>query len=365
MRFVLFSDLHLESAFAWAQRAVARRRRQALRDTLHRIISLADEVNAAALLCAGDLYEHERSTPDTAAFLRETLGAAGRPVYVAPGNHDWFGPRSLYAQVAWPSEVTVFTEAALTPVALAHGLTLWGAAHRAPANTAGFLEGFTVDRDGVNIALFHGSEPAGLAREAEGKRPHAPFDAEQIPASGLDHALLGHHHRPRAAPHHTYPGNPDPLTFGEDGVRGAVVVDVGDDGAVRREWHRVNVSEVHDLVVDVSGCTHRDAIRERIVEGLAGRRGTARLTLMGELEPGVELDLESLCDVEHGLDEVVLRTGALSVGYDVDAVAAEQTVRGRFVREVRAAPDLEDEERRRVLLTGLRALEAREDLEIA
>jgi DNA repair protein SbcD/Mre11 len=365
VRFVLFSDLHLESAFAWAQPAVARRRRQALRDTLQRVVSLADAVQADALLCGGDLYEHERSTPDTAAFLREILGGAGRPVYIAPGNHDWFGPHSVYAQVRWPSSVTVFAEATLTPVALEDGLTLWGAAHRAPANTDGFLEGFAVDRGGVNIALFHGSERSGLAQEADAKQPHAPFDGEQIPVSGLDHALLGHHHRPRDAPHHTYPGNPDPLTFGEDGVRGAVVIDIADDGNVHREWHRVNVSEVHDLVVDVTGCTHRDAIRERIVEQLAGRDGTARVTISGELDPGVDLAPAALCDVEHGLDQVVVRTGSLSVGYDLDAIASEQTVRGRFVRDVRAARDLHDDERRRVLLTGLRALEGREDLEVA
>jgi DNA repair protein SbcD/Mre11 len=58
MRLVLFSDLHLDTAFRWAPPDVARRRRRALRDTLVRIVALADEVDADAICCGGDLYEH-------------------------------------------------------------------------------------------------------------------------------------------------------------------------------------------------------------------------------------------------------------------------------------------------------------------
>jgi len=39
-------------------------------------------------------------------------------------------------------------------------------------------------------------------------------------------------------------------------------------------------------------------------------------------------------------------------------------VRGLFVRMVQETSDMNDEERRRVLLTGLRALDGREDLEV-
>ena len=101
MRIVHFSDLHLDSPFAWAGATgeAARQRRQALRDTLVRIIDLTREVNADALFCGGDLYEHEYFRPDTAEFLKDTFARlAPLPVYIAPGNHDWYGLQSLYAQ---------------------------------------------------------------------------------------------------------------------------------------------------------------------------------------------------------------------------------------------------------------------------
>jgi len=264
VRLLHFSDLHLDTPFQWAGQELARARRRALRDTLCRVVALAREEEVDALLSAGDLYEHERFSPDTANFLRDTFAELDIPVFLAPGNHDWWGPASLYRQVDWTPNVHVFTEDHLIPVTLAEGIHLWGAAHRAPANTDGFLEHFAVDRAGVNLALFHGSETAALHFQESGKAPHAPFSDEQVEAAGIDHAFVGHFHTPRDAARHTYPANPDPLTFGETGDRAAVLYTVHDDGTVTRDRRRVAVSEVHNLDVDLTGTTHSAHIRERV-----------------------------------------------------------------------------------------------------
>jgi hypothetical protein len=64
------------------------------------------------------------------------------------------------------------------------------------------------------------------------------------------------------------------------------------------------------------------------------------------------------------LDGLMVRTGRLAVGYDLDSIGAESTIRGQFVRD--AGEEVGDPElRRRVILTGLRALEGRTDLDVA
>ena len=366
MRLLVFADLHLDAPFAWAGREVARARRRALRECLVRICELASTLRCDALCCAGDLFEQERFTPDTAEFLRDAFARLHPlPVFLAPGNHDWLGPASLYRQVAWTGNVRLFTRPRLEPVTLADGFTLWGAAHNAPANTAGFLDGFTVDRGGVHVGLFHGSDRGELSFQESGKIPHAPFRASQIPAAGLHHALVGHFHTPRDAAHHTYPGNPEPLTFGETGERGAVLVTVDGAGRTTRQRHRVAASRVADVTVDLDGVTHSEQVRERVSAALAGLSGTVRVTVEGDVGPDVEVDLADLREVAPHLDAVVPRLGRLAVAYDVDALAAERTVRGQFVRDVRDAEDLTEEQRRRVLITGLRALDGRrQDLEV-
>jgi DNA repair exonuclease SbcCD nuclease subunit len=365
VRLLLFSDLHLESAFAWAPVEVARSRRDALRECLRRIAAVAVESGVDAVVCGGDLYEHDRHRPDTGAFLHDTFAALHPlPVYLAPGNHDWFGPGSLYARVPWSPNVHVFSEQRLTPVELTEGLTLWGAAHHSPRTTPNLLDGFRVDRAGVHLALFHGSEQGHVDMGSPDKVRHAPFRAEQLGAAGLHHALLGHFHTPREAPDHTYPGNPEPLTFGETGVRGPVVVTVDGSGAARRQWHPVAVGTMHDLVVDLGGAGHAEAVQDRVDAALGGLTGVARVTLRGEVAPEVTVEPGRLRR-PGSLDAWVVRLGELRYGFDLAALADEPTVRGQFVRDVTADASLDDELRRRVLITGLRALEGHDDLAVA
>ena len=192
MKVAVFADLHLDTQFTWAPPDVAHRRRLRLRQVMTKMLSIAAEENVRAVLCGGDLYEQDNFEPDTGEFIRQACRSiAPIPVFFAPGNHDWLGPASLYAQVDWPTNVHIFDTDRLSRYEIEDGVSLWGAAHCAPANTDGFLDDFRVDAGGVNLALFHGSEQSGLFAQGEGKKPHEPFRQEQIAAAGLDFAFVG------------------------------------------------------------------------------------------------------------------------------------------------------------------------------
>jgi DNA repair exonuclease SbcCD nuclease subunit len=363
MRLLHFADLHLDAPFAWARPETARLRRRNRRETLTRILQLADDEAVDAILCAGDLFEHERFTPDTVAFLRESFARTDRPIYLAPGNHDWYSARSPYALVEWSPNVHLFTEDRLTPVELADGLTLWGAAHHAPANTAPFFADFSPDRGGVHLAVAHASERSALPFQEPDKELHAPFDAAELEAAGIDHAFLGHYHVARDRDRYTYPGNPDPLAFGESDGRGVVLANVAADGAVTRDRRVVAVSEVHDVALDIEGCLHIDDLRDRVSQAIAGLTGSVRVTLNGEVPADLPIDPRGLSALGDHLDGLVVRAGAIVPAYDLESIKAEMTVRGQFARD---ALLIADEDRgRKVLITGLRALEGRRDLEVA
>ena len=362
-RILHFADLHLDSVFAWAGEA-ANVRRENLRKTLRNIADLAKEVESDALFCGGDLYEHDRVTPDTGEFLRATFAALDpMPVFLAPGNHDWYGPESLYALVKWTPNVYVFREPRFTAVPLADGLTLWGAAHQAPANTDNFLDGFHVRGPGIHVALFHGAERSWLTQQGEGKLPHAPFDTTDIEAAGFSHAFLGHYHRPRDAERHTYPGNPDPLEFGEDEERGPVIATVGVDGKISCKRRRIAVTKTRDIPLDITGCTNRQDARDRLAAQVHDMTGFARLIVQGEWDPTMDLSASDLCESLDCFDAVQIRFGKIHTAYDIASLRKEQTVCGQFVRDV-IDSGLPSDEERRVLMTGLRALGGREDLDV-
>jgi DNA repair exonuclease SbcCD nuclease subunit len=317
------ADVHLDSAFRLFSPDVARQRRQAIEASLRAAFEEASDAGVDAVFIAGDLYEHDRVAPDTGEFLRALFAqVAPTPVFVAPGNHDWFGPSSLYARLGWSPNVHVFTADRLEPFELAEGLTLWGAAHCAPANTDGFLERFSVDRGGVNVALFHGSEQGAFAFQEEGKVPHAPFRADQIAACGLTHVFSGHFHTPVDADTYTYPGNPEPLSFGEPAspTRGLVLVTIGGDGCVERERRMVGQTEVRDVYLDVTGCASGNDVRQRAAAVLGELTGCVRVTVTGEVAPEVDV---SMADIERGAPgalAVLARVGVLTTAYEIEVV---------------------------------------------
>jgi len=288
VRFVFFSDLHLCAPFGWDGPPLVHERQASLRKVLANILGLADEVRADAVLCGGDLYESGLADGDTGEFLRGMLASiAPLPVFIAPGNHDWFGPQSLYRQVQWSSNVHIFSESSLQPLELESGLTLWGAAHRVPSRRSGSLDGFEVVGGGVHIALLHGSEARGMSHEESGDT-NAPFFEEQIPACGLDHAFVGHYHEHRDGEYHTYSGNPDPLTLAEkhepeSANRGPVVVDVNNDGSIERKRRRVATTQIHDLTVDVASARTLVEVEAIVESSLEGLTGIAQVTIEGGL----------------------------------------------------------------------------------
>jgi DNA repair protein SbcD/Mre11 len=363
MRIGVVADVHLDSPFRWMPPDAARRRRLALRDALTRAVDAAAADGCDVFCVAGDLYEHDMVGPDTAEFLRSCFAGTSMRVVLAPGNHDWYGPSSLYHRVDWSPNVHVFDRDHLVPLELDDGLTLWGAAHRAPRGTAGFLDDFHVDRAGVNLALFHGSEQGALAAQGADKEAHAPFTALQVDAAGLDGAMCGHYHRPAAGPRHAYPGNLEPLAFG-DPVGGLLLVEVADDGRLVFERRAVAEAHAHDIEVDVTGCGTVTDVRTRVRAELQGLSGVARVTLVGELPADVDLRPDDCETVAEWLDAVVARTDRIRTAIDVAQLTTAPTVEGEFVRRVLGAGLGVDEERR-VLLTGLRALAGRDDLEVA
>jgi DNA repair exonuclease SbcCD nuclease subunit len=362
MKLLLFSDLHLDASFTLG--GVARRRREGLRQTLESILHAAIKERVDAILCGGDLYEQERFTPDTAGFLRASFEKVHPlPVYIAPGNHDWYGPRSLYLLNEWSSNVHIFDSDRLTPVTLGEGLTLWGAAHRSPVQTANFLRGFKVQGSGCHVALFHGSETGSTGLVEAGKDFHGPFRVEDISLSGFRHAFLGHYHRPRHDDNLTYPGNPEPLTFGEDGERGAVLVEISCNGELTRRTLDVAATRVREREIDLGGCSSGQDALQVVRSALENERGVVRLSLHGDVPESLDVRASDFERLGTSLDTLVVQTDRLRPSYDFELIARDSTVRGQFVRDVLAA-DLDEDCRRRVLLTGLRALDGRDDLEV-
>jgi hypothetical protein len=366
-RVLHLADLHLDRAFAGVgcYGELARRRREALRDALRRAGDEARNRSCDLVTIAGDLYENERADLETGRFLAGTF-ASWRPLRVAlaPGNHDPLQPGSLYARTEWPDNVHIFEETTLRPLALADGLTLWGLAHRDPHWSGDPLVCSRVGEDGgVHLALFHGAE---LGSRPDGKSLHGPFRAERIIERGFTMALCGHYHRRRvdAEIGLLYPGSPEPLTFDEDGERGPVVVDIGDNGSIHCQALSLNTWQARNLDCNLAGVTSFAGVVDRVRDeaSVAAASGNPeclmlRITLRGEIPAEVAIDNPALENavLEASRVAVVRVRDLTDAAIDAAALAADPTTRGAFTRDVLAAiAEAGDDEERALLNDAMR-----------
>jgi DNA repair exonuclease SbcCD nuclease subunit len=360
-RLLLFSDLMLDRPYEWAPPAVADARRTAAREALVKILGAARAHHVDVIACAGDLFDRRTVAPSTMQWLIAALRSATTPVLIAPGNGDFVGPLGGYSRHQWSDNVTVFDTDRFTAVDVSEGVTVWGAAHTEAHRARAFFDRFEVDRDGVNLALFHGAERSGVEREP-GMEPCAPFDESAVEAAGFDHALVGHYQQAHFGWMHTYSGAPIAHELG-NGVSGAaVLVTLADDGTIERELIELSSPALHDVEVDLTGAkSARDAVK-RAGTHLAECSGIVRLRLTGRVVPDIVLQRDDFVRLVPSADELLLDWEA-EVDVDLDELAEEQTVRGQFVRDVLASRSLSDERQQRVLLTGLRALAGSDVLE--
>ena len=280
IRILHAADLHLDSPFQGLGREKAAQRRAEQRGLLGRIADVARREQADLLLLAGDLFDADDPYSETARLLEQTLPALGIPVFLAPGNHDWYGPRSPWTKLSLGENVHVFAAGDVQCVELPDlGVRVWGAA-------------FTARHRQPPLAGFHAQKRAGytdiMVLHGEVGVPNSPYGAiseAEIAASRMDYIALGHIHeqsglRRAGDTFYAWPGCPEGRGFDETGEKGVLLVEAepGDCrtkfiplGGRRYEVLTVDLTDSRDHIRAVADALGRDTSRDIYRVVLTGR----------------------------------------------------------------------------------------------
>ena len=353
------ADFHLDSPFAGLRPEQAAARRRESRDGCRRLAAEARARKADLVLLAGYLFDSGSAFRETGEALREALGQIPAPVFVAPGNHDWYGPGSPYAELDWPENVHIF-RGGLEAVELpALNAVVYGAAFTGPEQTQSLLRGFSAPEDGrLHLMVLHGE--AGVT---EGR--YNPLPKEEIAASGLHYLALGHIHKPGQLQMGrtlcAWPGCLEGRGFDETGERGFYQAELDGSGArltfVPFARRRYEIREV-----DVTGREPLTAVLAALPEETV--EDLYRIVLTGETDDkGV--DLAALREALTGRFYALELRDHSRIARDLWERAGEDSLRGLFLRELRQAMEQaktpEEQERiNQAARFGLAALDHRD-----
>lgn len=356
------ADFHLDSPFRALTPEQARQRRGEGRDAMMRLASFANAGDVDLVLLAGDLFDRGEIYRETAQMLPRALGEIHGRVFIAPGNHDYWEPSGPYGSLNWPGNVHIFKSEAIEAVEIPEkNCVVYGAAFTAPECTEDLLAEFRVPEDDGRLHLMV------LHADVEGGGRYRPIKKGEIAESGLDYLALGHVHAYSGIQKlwnttWAYPGCPEGRGFDECGRRGVIMGTVDKGGAdlhfvtfCRRKYEILNV--------DVSGRDALEAVEDTLGD-TAAATDVYRIVLTGEAEEGGV----DTARVQRALEERFYRLEVRDEtrpARDLWAYAGEDSLRGLFLRRLRArAEGAQTEEERlrvdRAARFGLAALENRE-----
>lgn len=345
-RFLHAADFHLDSTFAALSPKQAVARRQESRELPLRLANYANQHDVDLVLLSGDLFDRRDSYRETGEALSFGLGQIRAPVFIAPGNHDWYDGGSPYRLIPWPENVHIFRSGNVESLALPSlDAVIHGSAFTAPEQTHSLLSGFTAPEDGkIHLMVLHGELDAAEPR-------YDSISREEVAASRLDYLALGHIHK-RAEPLRigktlcAWPGCPEGRGFDELGEKGFYQGTV-EDGKITLSFVPFCRRRYEILPVDVTDQDPVAAVQAALPADTMS--DLYRILLTGETgEPGVKLSAlqTALGDRFYALE---LRDQT-RIREDVWARAGEDSLRGLFLRDLRKQLDAAqtDEERQTI-----------------
>jgi DNA repair exonuclease SbcCD nuclease subunit len=374
IRFIHTSDVHLDTSFSGSgfPSRLGDRKREAIRGTFRRILDDARRHRVDLVLVAGDLFEHDRVTPDTIEFLKQQFQSLGDiRVFISPGNHDPFLQGSPYREEAWPANVHIFKEETFEPIELPDlgaRIAGFGFTH-SQVEKRPFLTLPVFPDDFVNIVLVHASD---VTRVPSGKFKHGPFIIEELAGKNITYCALGHYHQQRSVgtpmdeAQVWYSGIPEGRGWDEEGPCGYLLGEI-DGRRVKVQAVTCNQYPLRTLLLDCDGFSSREQILDAIVRHRGSSydaRTILRIRLQGTPDPRLDLSLDELHERLAGEVLHIAWLDETQPAIDLDALAQERTLRGRFVRLLNERIASGSEEERPMLerarIYGVQALLGRE-----
>lgn len=361
VRLVHLADLHLGWRPRFAPDDVAARLTAERITVLSSAIdyALAPQNRVHGLLLAGDIFDDHRPSTELVEQVLGLLGrasAAGLILATVPGNHDELTyADSVFRHYAsrWPGLLVTAPRPALIGTVDAAGttVTVYGVAYVGGISEASApLKGWPrPDGPGLHIALAHGTVvgAGGLPEAWAADERSLPLDADDLGRAGYDYIALGHIHRSGAPA--GWPGDWSTCRYGglvagrgfdDPGSGRFVVAEIAgrpQDG-VRLVEHQVAVTGYHEMSLDAAGCADQAALLAAAGKEVAqlGRGELVRMVVKGVASFALDAPALAAALAARGqLGHVEVVDDTIMVDADrLEALAAERTVRGFFVRRL-------------------------------
>jgi len=354
------ADVHFDSPFILDDPRNAELRRMEFRSAFSSLVMYAKNFGAKIFLIAGDLFDDEYISKDTANLIsREIASYPDCRFFISPGESDPYHIKSPYKQMKWPENVHIFKSNDLTNIEIPElNVDIYGYAFTSETlHVNPFSNKKPHNENRINILVGHGDMSSADSQ-------YCPTIMADIGRSGFDYAALGHIHNGTdvikvGETFFSYPGCLEGRGFHEPGYKGARCGEIGKN-ACDLKAVKFSKKRYETVQVDISQHVTEIQVIEAIKMATTSfRDDTAlRVELVGILRSGFVLNPHSIEEKFKGFHFIQVRNRTTPF-IDTNTLRYDKTVKGIFFRKLESKLSSSDpkerEEARLALQYGFNA----------
>ena len=357
------ADLHFDAPFK-SMGSYTGDRRNDIKKTFERIITLLLEKDVDYLLVSGDLYEHEYAGRTVIQWINEQFSRLGEKIVILiPGNHDPYTSNSWYRNYPWSPNVHILSSK--TPDYRDEFCYFYGIGFDTyRQETVSITKKPEIRPEYLNVCLYHGTIDMPFAQQA-----YNPFDSNELIKMGFDYYALGHFHKfndTLAEKGILNPGSPEPLGFDEQGEHGVYFICLSKEGEeVYREYEFIPLQqrkycEIEFAVNEVADNSQLKSELLKAVENKALKTDILKIILSGRLNYSICIDLEELEQSLMAEYYFAVVKDNTKPAYNLEELAVEKNITGVFItmmqEKIKVSPEDEKQMFEKALYLGIEAL---------
>lgn len=340
------ADIHLGSKIeARLPRDKAAERRREVRATFNRMLEYARREGVKVIILAGDVFDSDRPLKKDKEFFYSAVKSFPDIDFLyLRGNHDCGETYTEY-----PENLKTFSD---KWTAYSYGgVDIYGLEINA-GNALSMYSTLKCDPVRLNIAVLHGqiAERSGADR----------VNLKALKNREIDYLALGHIHSYASGKLdergvYAYSGCLEGRGFDETGEKGFVLLTA--DKKISAEFVPFARRKIEEVIADVTGAANSYEAYLKVKPLIKCRKcDIVRVVLTGDIDfddDSLTSDIENYLSRDYYFVSVKSHTGRK---YNISDYEGDLTLKGEFIREVLKNPDFDDDEKKRIISLGVKAL---------
>lgn len=351
------SDLHFDTPFRELNSRISERSKEELLEVFNNIINLTIKENVQVLLIAGDLFDNLMVNKNTLFFIHRVLQKISHvKVFISPGNHDPYNENAFYKMIDWPENVYIFKGKMEQVEVKELNLILWGCGFNNSYVNETLIDSVKVDKSKINIMVAHGEIENGNS-----KNEYNPIYLKDIEASNMDYIALGHRHNYSGIQRvgktsYSYSGCPQGRGFDESGEKGVVLGEVY-IGGTSLEFIPICKRKYITRKINISSSNSYEEVIEKIISNCneyERLENLFKVILVGNIREEFTLNENILNEKIKDKFYYLKIINNTSIDIDLDDIAKDYSIKGKFVAEVIKLLETASDEEREILEMALK-----------